>query len=466
MDAFIKRPLVRQIPPPGFESCSSGGATMHTNLFSFDLDTAPPYSTASSWSISGGDMGRRTHPFSFGHDIARPPISLSDLCDDYFPRPAQFGPFPTMNVPHNDYVPAVGELPALPVPPAGFNPTPAYDYGNPFDADGRAALAMDVPAPWDPCYDDGHVVQLGIEEPVSVSSAAPVCDGAGTLNDDNSMGAPPKLCCPYDGFDEDIEATLRAQEDEAKAKPSPDYLETTQGGRMSQDTRATLVGWMKRFTQCYGLAPGTLHRAVSYADRFLSVQQMADVGMHRLRLLGAVAVYAAAKYEDQGTVELLDAAEIASYCSRCGGGRFTSSKEEVLDMERTLLAALDYRLGRPTAYTFVEHFTRHYGEEELRLELRSCAHDFVDMSLFHYSCLQHNPSAVAAAAMFLARLTLKPTYGQMKSWNRELKELTGYEPIKLERCVEAIHSLIPHHGDGSYDDVDLFPMFYAIADPK
>jgi len=36
----------------------------------------------------------------------------------------------------------------------------------------------------------------------------------------------------------------------------------------------------------------------------------------------------------------------------------------------------------------------------------------------------------------------------------------------LERCVEAIHSLIPHHGDGSYDDVDLFPMFYAIADPK
>ncbi|XP_066320510.1 cyclin-F2-2-like [Miscanthus floridulus] len=269
----------------------------------------------------------------------------------------------------------------------------------------------------------------------------------------------PKLCCPYDGYDEDIEATLRAQEDEAK--PSPDYLETMQRGRMSQDTRATLVGWMKRFTQCYGLAPGTLHRAVSYADRFLSVQPLADVGMHRLRLLSA-----AAKYEDQGTVELLDDAEIASYSRRCGGGGFASSKEEVLDMERALLVALDYRLGRPTAYTFVEYFTRHYGQEELRLELRSCAHDFADMSLFHYSCLQHNPSAVAAAAMFLARLTLKPTYGQITRWNRELKELTGYEPIKLERCVEAIHSLIPHHGDGFDDDVDLFPMLYAIADPR
>jgi len=153
MDAFIKRPLVRQIPPPGFESCSSGGATMHTNPFSFDLGIAPPYWTASSWSFSIGDMGRRTHPFSFGHDIARPPISLSDLCDDYFPRPAQFGPFPTMNVdvPHNYYVPAVGELPALPVPPAGFNPTPVYDYGSPFDADSTSSFAMEVPvpAPWD-----------------------------------------------------------------------------------------------------------------------------------------------------------------------------------------------------------------------------------------------------------------------------------------------------------------------------
>ncbi|KAG0533786.1 hypothetical protein BDA96_04G223000 [Sorghum bicolor] len=221
MDAFIKRPLVRQIPPPGFESCSS-------------------------------------------------------------------------------------------VPSAGFNPSPVYDYGNPFDADGRASLAMEVPAPWDPCYDndDGHVVQPGVEEPaVSVSSAAPVCDG-GTLNDDDNS----------------------TREDEAEAKPSPDYLETTQRGRMSQDTRPTLVGWMRRFAQCYGLAPGALHRAVSYADRFLSVRPLADdVGMPRLRLLGAVAVYAAAKYEDQGTVEVLDAADIASYGRRCGGGGgFASSKEEVL----------------------------------------------------------------------------------------------------------------------------------------
>ena len=68
--------------------------------------------------------------------------------------------------------------------------------------------------------------------------------------------------------------------------------------------------------------------------------------------------------------------------------------------------------------------------------------------------------------MFLARLTLKPMYGQITRWNRELKEVTGYEPIKLEHCVEAIHSLIPHHGDGFDDDIDLFPMLYAIADPK
>jgi cyclin A len=145
-----------------------------------------------------------------------------------------------------------------------------------------------------------------------------------------------------------------------------------------------------------------------------------DVGMPRLRLLGAVAVYAADKYEDQGTVEVLDA--------------------------------------------FVEHFTRHYGQEEARLELRSCAHDFADMSLLHYGCLQHKPSAVAAAAMLLARLTLKPTYGQMRCWNRELKELTGYGTHKIGALRRSnTHSLIPMF---SYDDVELFPMFYAIADQQ
>lgn len=73
----------------------------------------------------------------------------------------------------------------------------------------------------------------------------------------------------------------------------------------------------------------------------------------------------------------------------------------MVDMKRMLLAALGYRLGEPTTYTFVEHFTRGYSQEEgdVEPELRF-AHDFASVSLLHYGCLELKQSVVAAAAMF------------------------------------------------------------------
>ncbi|KAJ1279897.1 hypothetical protein BS78_04G190400 [Paspalum vaginatum] len=453
--------------------------TEQTDPFSFGLGIPPYYWTASSglgpFSGNNGAVHAAAYsdPFSFGLGIAPPPpdgfglfpggaaigADNASLCDD---RPL-YGPFRpggdtytyTGPFSHDSYARTVGgALPAA----AGFTPTPVY--GNPFDAVGGATdPAMECPlAPWELyCY-DGHA-QPPVVEPVSSSRqvpapAAPFRDRV-VLKDSSSS---PTESQPY-GYDDemeaDIEATLRAQEKDARQRPSPQYLETTQGGRVSSETRAYLVRWMNQLTRRYDLAPGTLHRAVSYADRFLSARPLADVATRRLQLLSAAAVYAAAKYEDMDTVNKVDAKEIARH------GRFGSS-EEVLGMELALLKALDFRLGGPTAHTFVDHFTRRYSQQdEVDQVLRSRAHGFADVSLLHYGCLHLRPSAVAAAAMFLARLTLKPSYVDMKCWNRKLKEVTGYEPKDLQRGVDAIRSLVPDHG---FDKVVIFPMFYAIAD--
>jgi cyclin-A len=79
--------------------------------------------------------------------------------------------------------------------------------------------------------------------------------------------------------------------------------------------------------------------------------------------------------------------------------------------EGVLLAALDHRLGGPTAFTFVERFTEHYGEDDAEAqEVRREAHRFAELALRDYGCLRLAPSAVAAAAIFLARLVLlKPS---------------------------------------------------------
>jgi len=77
--------------------------------------------------------------------------------------------------------------------------------------------------------------------------------------------------------------------------------------------RAALIPWMHDFARHFGVGQDALHRAVSYADRFLSARAAVTVVAtgaaaddihhvdYQLRLLGAAAVYAASKYEDSGT---------------------------------------------------------------------------------------------------------------------------------------------------------------------
>ncbi|KAF0933558.1 hypothetical protein E2562_018805 [Oryza meyeriana var. granulata] len=234
----------------------------------------------------------------------------------------------------------------------------------------------------------------------------------------------PQLCAPYD---DDIEATLRAMEKDDGERPSPDYLKTVHGDKIGASERFALVAWMKRFTRNYNLAAGTLHRAVSYVDRFLSVRALPSYTDHQLSLLGAAAVYTAAKYEDQRTTLKLNAKDIASY------GGFASA-QEVLLMENDMVAALDYRLSGPTAETFVEHFTRHYSQgEEDEQEVQRLARDVADQSLKNYGCVGYLPSVVAAASISIARWTLNPP-GALP-WSTELEELTGYNSQDIGSCI-------------------------------
>ncbi|KAM3242146.1 hypothetical protein ACQJBY_054687 [Aegilops geniculata] len=239
-------------------------------------------------------------------------------------------------------------------------------------------------------------------------------------------------------YDIDIDFNLRAMEKNVEERPSPDYLKTVQGDRMSPSMRATLVFWMDDFTRHYDLAHGTLHRAVSYVDRVLSARTLSTARTdmeYELRLLGATAVFTAAKYEERDTRFKVNAAKIADDCG------FATSNE-VTDMECKMLAALRYELSGPTAYTFVDHFTR-YSKGERELEVQRLAHQLAETSLVDYRCLQLLPSAVAASAVFLARLILNPTASQVRKWNREFTELTGYKPTDLILGIQSLCMMNP-----------------------
>jgi cyclin A len=118
-----------------------------------------------------------------------------------------------------------------------------------------------------------------------------------------------------------------------------------------------------------------------------------------LHLLGTMAVYTAAKYEDQYTRFKLNATAIAENCG------LDVTRKEVIDMESSMVAALHYDLCGPTAYTFVDHFTRHSqggGEQDI-MEVQRLAHELADKSLLDYMLLHLLPSQVVASAVYLAR---------------------------------------------------------------
>ncbi|XP_037450880.1 putative cyclin-F2-1 [Triticum dicoccoides] len=205
-------------------------------------------------------------------------------------------------------------------------------------------------------------------------------------------------------YEIDIDFNLREMEKNVEERPSPDYLKTVQGDRMSPSMRATLVFWMDDFTRHYDLAPGTLHRAVSYVDRVLSARTLSSARTdmeYELRLLGATAVFTAAKYEERSTRFKVNAAKIAEDCG------FATSKE-VTDMECKMLAALRYELSGPTAYPFVDHFTR-YSKGERELQVQRLAHK-IGGPIFVEDWRPMGPNRISSCDLTLARMTQRATF--------------------------------------------------------
>ncbi|CAO1942067.1 unnamed protein product [Urochloa humidicola] len=240
---------------------------------------------------------------------------------------------------------------------------------------------------------------------------------------------------PGEPYDADIDATLRAMENDEAEWPSAFYPWTVQADRMTTGDRAHLVSWMYSFSRYYALAPGALHRAVSYVDRFLSTTPVTGAAgdlTQILLLLGAVSLFAAAKYEDSRATDALTADAVAWHV---GGGCCT--RRAVVDAERALFAALGFRLGGPTAHDFVEHFTRHGGGSTTTVRL--VAHHLADVALLDYRSIRFLPSAVAASAIALAKLAVNPAAA---SWiGFEMEVATGYALEDLAECMAEIEEM-------------------------
>jgi hypothetical protein len=71
------------------------------------------------------------------------------------------------------------------------------------------------------------------------------------------------------------------------------------------------------------------------------------------------------------------------------------------------------------------------------------AHLFAKQSTLDYRWVRHPPSALAASAVFLAKLILNPVASQVPQWNADFEELTGYKPTDLTLEIQTMHRMNP-----------------------
>ncbi|XP_057429736.1 cyclin-A3-4-like isoform X2 [Lotus japonicus] len=230
-------------------------------------------------------------------------------------------------------------------------------------------------------------------------------------------------------FDSDIFRYLHAMEMEKKRRPVINYMEKVQMD-ITPHMRGILVDWLVEVAEEYRLLSDTLHLAVSYIDRFLSVN---IVNKPSLQLLGVSAVLIASKYEE------INPCHVEKLCFITDN---TYNNEEVLKMEADILKSLDFEMGNPTVKTFLRRFTG-IGCQDKKFEYLT--YYLAELSLLEYDCLMFLPSLVAASTMFLASFIIWP---ENHPW---FFAFGRHQPCK--------NALGIHHL--SYKNVFLFYMIYT-----
>lgn len=203
--------------------------------------------------------------------------------------------------------------------------------------------------------------------------------------------------------------------------PRADYMDTQTDitGKM----RTILIDWMVEVHMKYRLRPETLHLTVNLVDRYLT---KISVLRKRLQLVGVVAMFIAAKFEEINPPELHDWVYITDSAY---------SQEDVLVTECQMLSTLGFQIMVPTAAHFFEGFQKANGCDDVH---RQVAQYLLELTLLDMSMLQYKPSLLVAAAMLLSNELLK----RCQVWPASMVQTTRYNQAELRSCADDMRRLL------------------------
>lgn len=208
---------------------------------------------------------------------------------------------------------------------------------------------------------------------------------------------------------------------EMKCMPNGDYMSMQRD--LDWERRGQLVDWLIETHAKFRLLPETLFLALNVVDRFLSLR---TISLGKLQLVGVTALFIAAKYEEVLCPSIQNFLYLAD-------GAYTD--EEILRAERYMLKVLNFDLSYASPMNFLRRISK---ADNYDIQTRTVAKYFMEVSLVDHRLLDHPPSLVAAASVWLAREVLErgewtPTLVHYSTYAES--ELLGTAEIMLDYCL-------------------------------
>ncbi|KAL4787916.1 cyclin-like protein [Aspergillus varians] len=212
-------------------------------------------------------------------------------------------------------------------------------------------------------------------------------------------------------YSEEIFEYMREQE--IKMLPNAHYMDNQ--AEIQWSMRSVLMDWLVQVHHRFSLLPETLFLCVNYIDRFLSCK---IVSLGKLQLVGATAIFIAAKYEE------INCPSVQEIVYMVDGGY---TVDEVLKAERFMLSMLQFELGYPGPMSFLRRISK---ADDYDLETRTLAKYFLEITIMDERFVGSPASFLAAGAHCLARAMLRKG-----AWSPAHVHYAGYTYSQLYPLV-------------------------------
>ncbi len=201
-----------------------------------------------------------------------------------------------------------------------------------------------------------------------------------------------------------------------------DYLQMQTD--ITSNMTGILLDWLVEVAEEYHLTNETLHLSKIYIERFLAMHKVAR---QRLQLVGICGMLIASKFEEIFPPGVEDFVYISDN---------TFTRQQVIEMESTMLNTLAFDLTNPTSIGFLTRYTRVAGSDPLVVLLSTY---LCELTLMEYSMTPHLPSHIALAALVLANQAQRvaPALPALLRGTYFVES----DRDAVERCLSAMHKL-------------------------